>query len=58
MFVTDGLLNQLTASTRRFVRDNPKLVDNVFQQGTGMRILQKSCKEPFTGGRIIADNFN
>ncbi len=57
MFVTDGLLNQLTASTRRFVRDNPKLVDNVFQQGTGMRILQKACKEPFTGGRIIADNF-
>jgi len=55
---TDGLLNQLTASTRRFVRETPKLVDDVFQQGTGMRILQKSCKEPFTGGRIIADNFN
>ncbi len=54
---TDGLLNQLTASTRRFVRDTPKLVDDVFQQGTGMRILQKSCKEPFTGGRIIAENF-
>ena len=54
---TDGLLNQLTASTRRFVRETPKLVDDVFQQGTGMRILQKLCKEPFTGGRIIAENF-
>ena len=57
MTSTDGLLNQLTVSTRRFVRETPKLVDNVFQQGTGMRILQKSCKEPFTGGRIIQENF-
>lgn len=57
MFTTDGFLNQLSVSTRRFVRETPKLVDDVFQQGTGMRILQKNCKEPFSGGRIIAENF-
>lgn len=57
MLVIDGALNQLSASTRRFVRETPKLVDNIFQQATLMKLLNVACKERFTGGRIIADNF-
>lgn len=57
MFELDGLLNQLSVATHRFVRSTPKLVDDVFQQGTTMRILQKNCKEPFSGGRLIAEDF-
>jgi len=57
MPTVDGLLDQLTASTRRFVRESPKLVDNIFQQATFMKLLQANCKEKFNGGRNIAENF-
>ena len=57
MVLDDLPLNQLNVSTKRFVRENPKLVDNVFQMGTGMRILQRNCMTKFTGGRLIQENF-
>lgn len=57
MPTTDGFLDQISVSTKRFVRATPKLVDDIFQEATGMKILKSNCKEPFDGGRNIGENF-
>src|SRR5574341_540759 len=57
MVLDDLPLNQLNVATKRFVRESPKLVDNVFQQGTTARIMQKKCMQKFNGGRLIQENF-
>ena len=53
----DGALNQLNASTRRYIRENPKLVDNVFQQDPFAAYARQNLKKDFTGGRVIGEDF-
>ena len=36
---SDALLEQLTVSTRRYIWDNPELVDNIFQQSPLIAML-------------------
>jgi len=50
-------LDQLTVSTKRYVRENPKLVDNVFQQGPVVAYAKQNLREDYDGGRYIAENF-
>jgi|SRR5579863_3828900 len=50
-------LDQITVATHRFVRNNPKLVDNMSQHDPLVAYFRKTCKEDFTGGRYIAENF-
>lgn len=50
-------LDQLTVSTKRYVRETPKLVDNVFQGGPLVAYAKQTTKEGFPGGRLIGENF-
>lgn len=50
-------LNQLDVSTRRYIRENPALVDNVFQQDPLLASLRSNVKVGFPGGSLIAENF-
>ena len=50
-------LDQLNVSTRRFIRDNPALVDNWSQNDPLIAYLKLNVKENFTGGSLIAENF-
>ena len=50
-------LDQLNVSTRRYVRNRPKLVDNVFQNDPLAAYAKANLKEDFDGGRLIAENF-
>lgn len=54
---TDGVLDQLNASTRRYIRENPKLVDNLFQQDPFTAYARQNLRTDFTGGRVIGENF-
>ena len=53
----DGVLNQLNASTKRYIRENPKLVDNLFQQDPFAAYLRQNLVKEFTGGRVIGEDF-
>ncbi len=50
-------LDQLNVSTRRYIRENPALVDDVFQNDPLIAYLKLNTKEIFNGGSIIAENF-
>lgn len=50
-------LDQLTVSTRRYVRKNPQLVDNFFARDPLLAYAKLNVKEDFTGGYIITENF-
>jgi hypothetical protein len=50
-------LDQITVSTKRYVRETPKLVDNVFQQGPLVAYAKQNLREDYDGGRYIAENF-
>jgi len=50
-------LDQLTVSTKRYVRETPKLVDMIFQEGPLAAYAKQTARETFTGGRFIGENF-
>lgn len=50
-------LNQIDVSTRRYIRNTPKLVDMIFQQGVLAAYAKANVREDYDGGRYIAENF-
>ncbi len=46
-------LDQLTASTRRLIREDPKLIDSVFQADPFLAYLRQTLRKDFTGGHRI-----
>jgi|SRR5579872_2422674 len=50
-------LDQITVSTKRYIRETPKLVDMVFQEGPLIAYAKTTAREDFDGGRIIGENF-
>lgn len=51
-------LNQIDVSTKRYIRNTPKLVDAVFQQGVLTAAAKANVREDYDGGRLIQENFN
>ncbi len=49
--------DQITVATHRYIRKNPALVDNVFNQDPFLAYLKLNVRENFGGGRLIAENF-
>lgn len=54
---TDGALNQLNASTQRFIAGNGELVDEIFQQDPFAAYMRQNLRRDFAGGRVIAEDF-
>lgn len=50
-------LDQLNVSTRRYIRENPALVDSVFQSDPLLAYLKLNTREDFGGGSLIQENF-
>lgn len=50
-------LDQINLSTRRYIRDNPKLVDNVFQNDPLLAYLKLNLRQDWEGGSLIQENF-
>jgi hypothetical protein len=50
-------LNQLDVSTRRYIRDNPALVDNWSQNDPLIAYAKLNTKEIFGGGSLIQEGF-
>ena len=48
-------LDQLTVSTKRYIRETPKLVDMVFQEGPTIAYAKTTARENFNGGRLIGE---
>ena len=50
-------LNQLDVSTRRYIRDNPALVDNWSQNDPLIAYAKLNTKEIFGGGSLIQEGY-
>jgi len=50
-------LNQIDVSTKRYIRNTPKLVDMIFQQGVLASYAKQNVREDYDGGRFIQENF-
>jgi hypothetical protein len=50
-------LDQLNVSTRRYIRDNPALVDNWSQNDPLIAYQKLNVKENYTGGSLIQEGF-
>src|SRR5256885_3888313 len=50
-------LDQITVATRRYIRNTPKLIDFVFQEGPLVAYAKQNVREDYDGGRFIAENF-
>ena len=50
-------LDQLNVSTRRYIRENPALVDAVFQHDPLLAYLKLNTRESFTGGTLVQEGF-
>jgi len=50
-------LDQINLSTRRYIRDNPKLVDNTFNNDPFTAYLKLNLREGWTGGSLIQEDF-
>ncbi len=50
-------LDQLNVATKRYIRDNPALVDNVFQADPLLAYLKLNVRDSFTGGTLIQEGF-
>ena len=50
-------LDQLNVATQRYIRTNPDLVDDVFQNDPFLAYLKLNVREEFAGGSLIAENF-
>lgn len=50
-------LDQINLSTRRYIRDTPKLVDDFFQNDPLLAYLKLNLRMEWTGGSLIQENF-
>ena len=50
-------LNQIDVSTRRYIRDNPALVDNWSQNDPLIAYAKLNVKEQYDGGSLIQEGF-
>ena len=50
-------LDQLNVSTRRYIRDNPALVDDWSQNDPLIAYLKLNVRESYTGGTLIQEGF-
>lgn len=50
-------LNQIDVATKRYIRETPKLVDMIFQQGVLAAFAKANVREDYEGGRLIGENF-
>lgn len=50
-------LDQINLSTRRYIRDTPKLVDDFFQNDPFTAYLKLNLREDWEGGSLIQENF-
>src|SRR5262245_46967707 len=50
-------LNQIDVATKRYIRNTPKLVDMVFQEGPVIAYAKQNVREDYDGGRYIGENF-
>lgn len=50
-------LDQINLSTRRYIRDTPKLVDDFFQNDPLLAYLKLNLRMKWTGGSLIQENF-
>jgi hypothetical protein len=50
-------LDQINVTTRRYIRSNPALVDNIYNQDALNYFLRKNLREDFSGGSTINENF-
>ncbi len=50
-------LDQITVATKRYIRETPKLIDNVFQNDPLLSYAKLNVREDFTGGRLVGENF-
>lgn len=50
-------LDALTVATKRFIRQTPELVDNIFNGGPLVAYAKQNLREDFDGGRLIGENF-
>ena len=50
-------LSAIDAATKRYIRETPKLVDMVFQEGALVALAKQAVREDYDGGRFIGENF-
>lgn len=50
-------LDQINLTTRHYIRTNPVLVDNIFNQDPLNAMVRGTLREDFTGGSLIQENF-
>ena len=50
-------LNQIDVATKRYIRNTPKLIDMVFQEGPLIAYAKQNVREDYDGGRFIGENF-
>jgi hypothetical protein len=50
-------LDQINVTTRRYIRTNPALVDDIYNQDPLNYYLRQSLREDFTGGSTINEDF-
>lgn len=50
-------LDQINVATERYIRENPALVDDVFQNDPLLAYLKLNTREPFEGGTLIQEGF-
>jgi hypothetical protein len=50
-------LDQINVTTRRYIRSNPALVDNIFNQDPLNYFLRDNLREDFPGGSTINEDF-
>jgi len=50
-------LDQITVATKRYIRETPKLIDDVFQNDPLLSYAKLNLRDDFTGGRLIGENF-
>jgi hypothetical protein len=50
-------LDQINVSTKRYIEDNPALVDNIFQADPVSAYMRRNLEEGFPGGTLIQTGF-
>lgn len=50
-------LNQIDVATKRYIRNTPKLIDMIFQEGPLVAYAKINTREDYDGGRYIGENF-
>src|SRR5262245_49450639 len=50
-------LNQIDVATKRYIRENPKLIDFVFQEGPVVAYAKANLRSDYDGGRFIGESF-